>query len=827
MTNLPKATKEISEHPSKGSVTQPSSAAEMERDVDRKMRFYGVLSGFRQGKLPSNKQAEETLDYLSGTAPFDTSKLSREGQELVEQARAVIQDAKKLLLVKNQDELIQNFIWNTREIDVQSHKENLKSTSAPVDKETARSEGQEAVQNLRVIAKLLFTNSEVRKLLSDVTVLGRDVAADAAQNAANKARPHEDSLRNADEPGPDSQWIGPDGEKRGPHDRVPDTGIGAKVDQAKQKKEEVKQDARQQAEEQRQRSEQRANNEVDPNNREQQQQVAREEAGGAADRAKGLANKHLPDSMNRDNLRGTAQNQVNQTKDYFKDKFPEERRDKFIYRLKKVIAEQQKHDDFNNAIDFFIDQFYNYKGRAADVANQGQGKGGDIRSDPAYANAEMSLRILLERFANNTSMQPILDAVDVLYTDAKHDDDLRAWWSDAGKYIRRLLQEDEYVLSDQSTQDGKDLNNKGKRFFDERYRSHREDLFNSIEEFAYAYNEDPLNKKLGEDVKKTIKMLLYNSDGGITYKPHLISDLRHIIIPQVLGKVGYIPIPRAEYTDNQFNVVLENLVVEMSNIIPNIIEIENHNRFRLSAYDNLGDHQEHRFKIQFEQVQADLKNIGFYFKKKTGFPKLQDSGLADVRISGKGIYGDIILETTPNRNSIFRVADVTIKIDDLKWKIQDSKHNFLYNMMRTTASGLVKNAIAKAAQVAIRQALVQLDSQLTDIRDTARQGAESDDSTRAQALRERFAQKKAEADKNKEKAKAEADKRNSQFHLVTSRDQEKIPWESSSSHVGKQGTIQEHAQRSGDGGWRSEVFDITHPSPALNHSIAGQDASKH
>ena len=41
--------------------------------------------------------------------------------------------------------------------------------------------------------------------------------------------------------------------------------------------------------------------------------------------------------MNRDNIRGTAQNQVNQTKDYFKDKFPEERRDKFIYRLKSEL----------------------------------------------------------------------------------------------------------------------------------------------------------------------------------------------------------------------------------------------------------------------------------------------------------------------------------------------------------------------------------------------------------------------------------------------------------------------------------------------------------
>merc|ERR1712093_559869 len=174
------------------------------------------------------------------TAPFDTSKLSREGQQLVDGFRQVVMDAKKLVDVKNEDELLQNFIWNTRNIDVKSHKENLKSTSAPVDRETAQNEGQQAVEHLRVLAKLVFTNSEVRKLLSDVTVLGRDVAADAAQKVAEKARPSEDALGKVDEPAPENQWIGPNGEKRGPNDRVPDTGVGAKVDQAKEKKEEVR-----------------------------------------------------------------------------------------------------------------------------------------------------------------------------------------------------------------------------------------------------------------------------------------------------------------------------------------------------------------------------------------------------------------------------------------------------------------------------------------------------------------------------------------------------------------------------------------------------------
>lgn len=80
--------------------------------LPHKQRLYGVIQGFREGKLPSNRQIDETLDYFVSTAPFDTSKLSKEGQELIDGFRQVVMTAKKLLLTKNQDELIQNFIWS-------------------------------------------------------------------------------------------------------------------------------------------------------------------------------------------------------------------------------------------------------------------------------------------------------------------------------------------------------------------------------------------------------------------------------------------------------------------------------------------------------------------------------------------------------------------------------------------------------------------------------------------------------------------------------------------------------------------------------------------
>lgn len=36
-------------------------------------------------------------------------------------------------------------------------------------------------------------------------------------------------------------------------------------------------------------------------------------------------------------------------------------------------------------------------------------------------------------------------------------------------------------------------------------------------------------------------------------------------------------------------------------------------------------------------IQADMRNIAFYFRETTGFPKITDSGLADVVLGGQGL----------------------------------------------------------------------------------------------------------------------------------------------------------------------------------------------
>ena len=146
------------------------------------MRFYGVIEAFRKGSMPSNKQIDETLDWLiKDGSPIDESKLSSEGRTLVNDVRAIIRTAHKMVMNKNADELAQNFIWHVRRcscvaaLTSQTRKADASRAgglAAPVSKGEAQEHADQGLEHLRTLGRLLFTNSEARKILKDLSYLG-------------------------------------------------------------------------------------------------------------------------------------------------------------------------------------------------------------------------------------------------------------------------------------------------------------------------------------------------------------------------------------------------------------------------------------------------------------------------------------------------------------------------------------------------------------------------------------------------------------------------------------------------------------------------------
>jgi hypothetical protein len=89
-----------------------------------------------------------------------------------------------------------------------------------------------------------------------------------------------------------------------------------------------------------------------------------------------------------------------------------------------------------------------------------------------------------------------------------------------------------------------------------------------------------------------------------------------------------------------------------------------------------------------------------------------------------------------DKSSVFKVKNVHVKVDTLKFSIRDSKHDFLYKTLRPLATGLVKRQIQKAIAGAITTGMEYVDGQLVSVRDRMAEAKESESETRIEALKD-------------------------------------------------------------------------------------------
>ena len=76
-----------------------------------------------------------------------------------------------------------------------------------------------------------------------------------------------------------------------------------------------------------------------------------------------------------------------------------------------------------------------------------------------------------------------------------------------------------------------------------------------------------------------------------------------------------------------------------------------------------------------------------------------------------------LVSSKRDHSSVFRVQDVHVKVNTLKFAIRDSKHDFLYKTLRPLATSLIKRQIQKAIRDALITGFEYIDGQLVAVRD--------------------------------------------------------------------------------------------------------------
>lgn len=771
-------------------VNKPTDLKAKEADVNRKLQIYGIISAFQAGKVPSNDQIDVALNSFIQSKPISSpsNKLSTEGQALVNDVSEVVKQAKLLLLSKNEGNLLQDFIYQTQQFDSNS----VSAPGAPVDKETARSHGQEALQGFKTLGTLIITNGEFRKLLKDATVLLRDIASDAATKAATKFRPSDEDLSQIDQAAADNTWH--------------DTPEFSKETLRKQVQNIYKGNPKADAQEV-----------VNSGNSAAQASRANDAPGTSQGQAGASAAQQSAQQKLSENVPEETKEKVRtrnaeyraRAKEYFNRKMPDERRDQIIFRLKKMVLECQQHPDYEQAIETLLTLAEQYGRHANTYAKGSTDTAKQTRS--AFEQAEAALKTLIERFANGTSSDGVWEAIDQIYKDADRDPELKDWFKSVDSYIRRCLQEHGYIMDDASNNDGRHLYDFGRYLLREKYRSHTNRVIDEVRFLGSQFDQDPQNKAFGQAMQKLFNDLGTDENGKPAFKKHLVKDLIEVILPAILENTAYIPVPRIEYTDPQIDAVIENLVLESDNFAPNILEVSSYHYLKWSrkaAKDPV--FMRNVIDVAVSGVQMDLRDVSYYVKRKQGFPSLTDRGVADILLSGNGLSFKMKMCTAEDeaRQHFFRVDKVDVDIKHLKINLKQSNHKLLFMIGQPILLKALRPAIQKAAEKAIRDQFNRFDALLFDIKTEAERGVDMDraDPAQKKTMYDRYvdaARKKFLESKQKAQA-VTADKK---ANMAITKEDSIFPHISLPGGISTKATEYRELAYKGDK-WESPVFSI-------------------
>lgn len=770
-------------------VNVPTNTQQKEKDVNQKLQLYGIYSAFAHGKVPSNQQIDVALNsaLASKALSSPSSKLSSEGQNLVADLREVIKQAKNLLLSKNEGNLLQDFIWDAQHLDGG----NAKLPGAPTDKATAQQHGDQAVEGLKTLGTLILSNGQFRKLLDDALVLIRDIAGDAATNTANKVRPSEDRLAQIDQPAEDNTW----------HD-VPDLSRDNLKAQAQDTYNKNKPFSKENAKVAGQQGLDQAQNQPTADN----QQAAQTGASTATEQLKQQARQNVPEETQQDIKNARAAASQN-TRNYLNKKIPVERREQSIWRLKKMMVEIQGHSDYQQAISTLLDLAETYGGHANTLSNQGAGTVKGVFND--NKSALTKIKTLIERFANSTSTDDFFDALNQIYRDADQDPELRSFFQDVNKFIRKCLREQGFVLQDQANHEWNQLYDRGQFLLRDRYRSHTDRLLDEVKFIGNQFDEDPQNKAFAAAVEKLFLDLGNDENGKPKFKKHLVKDLTEVIIPGIFENTRYVPIPRIEVSDPMVDVVVENLVIESNNLFPNVMEFGSDNYWRLGRRQVSNKH-DNKVMISASGIQCDLRDVSYYIKKKQGFPSITDKGVMDIILGGEGFSFKIAARNAhkKDRTKFIAVDKVDVEVKNLQVKIKQSNHKLLFGIAKPLLLKVMRPAIQKVIEKQIRQSFEQADAYAWSIHQEARKAIEyaKNDPENAPSIYQQY----VNAIKNKataKKQKAEEVAKKTDVNLAVTKNDSIFQNISLPGGISTKATEYQNLAAKGDR-WESPVFSI-------------------
>ncbi|KAF9427773.1 hypothetical protein BGZ94_004188 [Podila epigama] len=677
-------------------------------DRNQKFKFFECLQALVQGRLPTNEQLDHFLTMASNSPALEarTHMLSADGKALYKDFQELLRTTRGIIYEKNEQELFQNFIYHCRAAGDTVGAQHLNKPDLDVGVSSAhiRKEGKETLDNMTAVAKLITTNSEFRNILNELFQLAKEVfseGADKVSEGANQAS-QMISAKAAEVTNSAASAI-PEGSNR----------LQEEIHRAQEKFQDLVGHAKE-----------------DPM---ATAQGTGNDVSYQASSALNNARYQTAEFQNRlaqtaETLKENARIQAAQTQEqaiqYANAKMPAEKRHALIERLKAIIGQIQADPQYQHAIDSIMNLAGTWRRRSEKPVDNITVEANKVMQDPNVESAIIEFKVILQRWAQGHGLDLMIQLIQNMWARTRMDPELNQYVNNVSSFLTKAVREPNYVTSSAINPDASQLIDRGQALLNVKYKPDTDALLDEGHVFMHKLNNDPRSQEVAANFQKFATHLCYDNHGRLKFKPHLFDDFRYVVMPSMLESFQFIPIPRIEYSDLKVDLMIDNMILTSTDLLPRLFEVQMNNTMRMVPRGNANralDANKHDFNMVIQGVEANVRDVEYYIKTKDGF-KFEDRGIADVLIHKKGMDIRVMGRKTPSDNeipSLVTVDDVKVKIHSLSIKARRSNHSLMFALAQPFIKTIVKKAIARAIESQIKQAMKSGDKALaTSIRDT-------------------------------------------------------------------------------------------------------------
>ncbi|KAK0502385.1 hypothetical protein EDD18DRAFT_690114 [Armillaria luteobubalina] len=417
------------------------------------------------------------------------------------------------------------------------------------------------------------------------------------------------------------------------------------------------------------------------------------------------------------------------------------------------VCERAQHDEeYRSAVNTLLDTVEKWLSKTQEAVTADLDSFiHDTTSDKHLSKALKQLQTLVERFANNQSLDDLLGKAKQCAIHIREDRELERWFQEFFQAIRKMVNDAGYMRSEELKKAKKDLRTRWKKFLVDESSGWKLDynaLRKELNAFELALSQDKDMKRLrdahvqlGKAIEEGFAEVGPEAKTGLEAAMEQVSwfwrDIFQVYIPRALTFMKGVPIPRMEYMDNDMELVLENLDISSFNVQPSHVYIRNITDVDINTVSTNAPTRTAigtLTHIRVQAVQLAFDKVSFFYRDKRASVGPSDfSGIVTFTLPPKGIDLDIKLrlipatqEAEPKRGTRIKERDLKRAFhvveqarmeitEDIDLSITESNHPMLLTMFKPIFSLRLREALERSLSEQVRGVIEWVDGIAWDV----------------------------------------------------------------------------------------------------------------